>query len=109
MGILDGLLFGLGRDVVLPIVLLVSCIVIALMVEVVKAFRAWLWRVRGVPCGATHQLYPTCTLTRWHSESHAGPWTLDSISRSRLRWSKLTHGEMSYLEVDRTPTPASDD
>ena len=97
MSALDGLMFGLGRDVLLPLAIIALVLVGAIAVEMAKAFRVWLWRVRGVPCGETHRRYPTCALTRGHAGAHAGPWE----DGGRLRWKVLTHGETSFVERAR--------
>ncbi len=111
MSILDGMMFGLGRDVLLPLAvffaLLVLIAAIALFRTLVSGVLRWWCRVRGVPCGATHSRYPTCTLSRGHVGSHAGPWVDNNASRARVRWSVLTHGEVSEVEVSPT-TGAAD-
>ena len=98
MSALDGLMFGLGRDVLLPLALIALVFVAAVVVDLAKALRRQWWRRRGVPCGETHHRYPTCTLTRDHSGAHAGPL----VEGRRLRWKRLPHGEMSFLEAVTT-------
>ena len=95
MSALDGLMFGLGRDVLLPLALIALVFVVAVVVELAKALRREWWHRRGVLCGETHPRYPTCTLTRDHSGAHAGPLA----EGRRLRWKRLPHGEMSFMET----------
>lgn len=109
MTVLDGVLFGFGRHVVLPVLLFVGALVSLWMFAVFcgmwQAAQEMWWKHKGVKCGATHRRYPTCDRHRGHAGSHAGPWVKGSISRSRLRWRVFNHGESSYLEVDDTPRP----
>lgn len=106
MSVSDGFWFGIGRDIVMPFVVLLAIIAACITVELLKGARRWLWRVRGVPCAATHSRYPTCALTRGHVGAHAGPIEQNEGGQYRHRWSVLTHGEVSWYDYLPTPTPS---
>ncbi|GAB1340909.1 hypothetical protein [Gemmatimonas sp.] len=103
MSALDGFLFGIGRDVLVPLALVAAlCALTALSVLVGMAWnalRAWWWKRNGVRCGATHRHYPPCVLHKGHNGRHAGEWEAGS-PRARHRWAVHEHGTSTYLEEE---------
>lgn len=98
MSVLDGFWFGVGRDIGVPLAVLVFVFALALAVEFYRQLRRVWWSVRGVKCGERHSRYPTCDLVRGHSGWHAGPVEKNERGTYRHRWTMLTHGEMSMYE-----------
>lgn len=109
MSILDGVLFGLGRDVLLPLALVLGIFGLAVLSAFIgiawNAVRAWWFKRHGVRCGAMHRHYPTCVLHRGHRGAHAGAWDNGS-TRARLRWGTSARGSWAWVEAE-TPDGAA--